>query len=192
MLTLGNVAVHPGFWMMLLLSLAAGAGEVLPVMGIAVLCHEMGHLATLRLFGIPVEVISFTCFGVEICADTRYLSYWKDILCTLSGPGVNLVLAVICARVFGDYLLAGANLLQGVFNLTPLPGLDGARALHLLFSWIFDPVRADNICRLVELISAGVMCVVSLSLVLRNHAGLFLLLASLGILRSAVRTWMGK
>ena len=192
MLTLGNIAIHPGFWGILLLAVAAGAGEVIPMVGIAALCHEMGHIAALWLFGTPVQGISFTGFGVEIRADTRYLSYGKDIICTLAGPGVNLLLAVICSRLSGDYLLAGANLLQGAFNLMPLPGLDGARALHLVLCWAFDPFRADRLCRGIELCSAGVMSVVSLVLVLRNSAGLFLLLASLGILRSAVRTWMGK
>ena len=64
MLTLGRVSVSPGFWGLLFFSLCIGAGEVLPLVGMAALCHEMGHLVALVLFGAAVEGINFTCFGV--------------------------------------------------------------------------------------------------------------------------------
>lgn len=192
MLTLGSVTICPGFWGMLLFSLCIGAGEILPLVGVAALCHEVGHLAALRLFGMHVEGISFTCFGVEIQADTRYLSYGKEIFCTLAGPAVNLLLALIFARVSTDYLLSGANLLQGIFNLLPVSGTDGSRALHLVFCWLSDPVQADRICRRVEVCCAGVFCVLSGYLVLFRHAGLCILMASFGILRGTLWNEPGK
>ena len=192
MLSLGKVRIHPGFWGMLFLVVLAGAEKVMLPVCIAALCHEIGHLVVLRVFGVHVEGISFTGFGVEIRADTRYLSYWKDILCTLAGPFVNLFLAVVAARISKDYLLSGANLLQGVFNMLPVSGLDGSRALHLFLSWIFDPIKADRICRVVELSSASVICLISLYLVIYDQAGLFLLMASFGIFQNTLRYGEGK
>lgn len=192
MLTLGRVTVSPGFWGLLFFSLCIGAGEVLPLVGMAALCHEMGHLAALRLFGADVEGITFTCFGVEIQADTRCLSYGKDILCTLAGPAVNILMALIFARVSEDYLLSGANLLQGIFNLVPVSGLDGSRTLHLFLSWMLDPCRADRICRRVEFCFAGLIFIASIYLVLRHHVGLCFLLAAIGIMRETFRNDAGK
>lgn len=192
MLTLGRVTVHPGFWGMLVLAKLIGAGEVLPLAALAALCHEMGHLAALRLAGATVEGISFTGVGVEIRADTRYLPYGKDILCTIAGPAVNLALALILSRVSGDYLFAGANLLQGLFNLLPVPGLDGARALYLLLSWILDPMRADTLCHIVAVCIAAGLCMTALYLVLFCHSGIFLLIAALGVLKNALREECGK
>ena len=60
---------------------------------------------------------------------------------------MNLCLAFLFARVTGDYLLAGANLLLGGFNLLPVPSLDGGQALHILVSWWLDPMAADAVCR---------------------------------------------
>ena len=192
MLTLGKVSIHPGFWGVLVFAIWIGAGEVLPLVGVAALCHEMGHLAALRLAGAAVEGICFTSFGAEIRADTRYLPYWKDLLCTMAGPAVNIVLALLFARVSEDYLLAGANLMQGIFNLLPVPGTDGSRMMNLLLSWTLDPDRADGICRAVELCCGGAMCAVCLYLVVRGQGGVFLLLASVGIFRSALRQYNGK
>lgn len=177
---LGKIEITRGFWALLVLALTAGAGEVLPLVLLSALCHELGHLAALRLAGAKVEAFCLTAFGAEIRADTRYLPYGRELACTLAGPAVNLALALVLARVSGDYLLAGANLLLGVFNLLPLPSLDGGHALHLLVSWAADPLLADRVCRWVGIICAGALTALTLALVLFHRAGLFLLLAALG------------
>ncbi len=181
MLRFNKIVVTPSFFLMLGGALLLGAAEVLPLVALAALLHEMGHLLALRVFRVSVEAIHFTAFGMEIRADTRFLPYGKDIICTLAGPGMNLLMAVILSRLAGDYLLAGANLLEGAFNLLPLTGLDGARALHLLLSWLFDPVRADRICRIIEVVCALLLAVCSLYLMVCCRTGGFLLVAVVGI-----------
>lgn len=167
---------------MIVLALLAGAGPVLLVVLVSALGHELGHLAALRVMGARVEKIRLTAFGAEIQADTRRLSYPREIFCSLAGPGVNLVLAVVFARIFGDFEAAGANLLLGCFNLLPVPVLDGGRTLHLLASWLWDPVTADRICRKTGLGTALALTAATLILTIRYHAGLFLLLGAAGTL----------
>ncbi len=171
-----------GFFAMAALAVLAGAGTVLPLVFLSALCHELGHLAALRLAGAKVERIRLTAFGAEIRADTRYLPYGREILCTLAGPAVNLALALIFARISGEYVLAGANLLLGVFNLLPIPSLDGGRALYLAVSWLTDPMLADRFCRRLGLVCAVLLTGLALALTVRYRAGLFLLLAAAGTL----------
>lgn len=192
MLRFGKVTVTPGFWFLLVVTLLSGAGEVLPLMVLAALLHELGHLAALHLVGATVEGICFTSFGVEIRADTRYLPYGKDIFCTMAGPAVNIIAAFVLARTAGDYLLAGANLLQGVFNLLPLTGLDGARALHLALCWLLGPVRADQISKWVELCWAAIITLLALYLVVCHQTGGFLFLAMIGVFVGIWRENRGK
>lgn len=170
-----------GFFALMALSLLAGAGNVLPLVLFSALCHEAGHLAALWLAGAKVEKVRLTAFGAEIRADTRRLSYPREIVCTLAGPAVNLLLALAFARL-GGYVMAGANLLLGGFNLLPVPALDGGRALHLLVSWLFDPIAADRICQKVGLGCALLLTAAALVLTVRYHAGLFLLLGAAGTL----------
>ena len=176
----GKISVTWGSAALLVLALIAGAGEVLPLVILSALCHELGHLTALRLVGAKVEQIRLTAFGAEIRADTRYLSYGREIFCTLAGPAVNLILAVVLARAAGDYLLAGANLFLGVFNLLPLPSLDGGRALYLAVSWFTDPLLADRVSRCVGLICGGALAAGALILVVLHGTGAFLLLGALG------------
>lgn len=177
-----RLTVTGGFWAMLVLALLAGAGEVLPLVLLSALCHELGHLAALSLAGVRLERLRLTAFGAELLADTRYLPYGAEILCTLAGPAVNLFLAPLLARLCGDYLLAGANLLLGVFNLLPLANLDGGRALYLLACWLTDPPSADRFCRWVSFACALVLLGAAAFATVRYGAGLFLLSAALGIL----------
>lgn len=182
MLRWGKLEAGWGFALLAVLSLLAGAGEVLPLVLFSALCHEAGHLAALRLAGARVERVRLTAFGAEIQADTRRLSYPREILCTLAGPAVNLLLALLFARLMGSYVTAGANLLLGCFNLLPVPALDGGRALYLLVSWLFDPPAADQVCRAVGLGCALVLTGTALVLTVRYHAGLFLLIGAAGTL----------
>lgn len=178
----GRLEVTWGAAATFLLALLAGAGGVLPLVALSALCHELGHLGCLRLAGTRVERFRLTAFGAEILADTRFLPYGREILCTLAGPGVNLVLALVLARLTGDYVLAGANLLLGIFNLLPVPSLDGGRALYLLASWLADPMAADRLCRVVGLGCSLALTAAALALTLWQGAGLFLLLGALGTL----------
>ncbi len=186
MLRWGKLEIAPGFWLLLLAALVIGAGEVLPLVALAAVCHELGHLAALALAGAGVGRLRLTALGAELWADTRRLSYGRELLCTLAGPGVNLALALVLARQSGDYLLAGANLLQGAYNLLPLPGLDGGRALHLAVSFLADPMLADRVCRRVGLLCALGITGAAAALVLTRGTGLFLLPAALGGLFDAI------
>lgn len=173
-------------------TLLTGAWNVLPSVMLAAALHEGGHILALALFGVGIEGLSFTAYGAEIRADTRYLSYRNDIICTLAGPAVNIVAALIFARIMGAYLPAGANLLQGCFNLLPLTGLDGARAFHLALCCLLEPGRADRISRIVELSCAVLITLAAFYLVVRHCAGGFLLMAMSGVFVSIWREFGGK
>lgn len=180
----GNVTVTGGFFALLGLALWAGAGEVLPLVLLAAACHELGHLAALRLAGARVTAARLTAFGAEIQADTRYMPYWRELGCVLAGPAVNLLLAAALARGARAYPLAGANLLLGGFNLLPIPSLDGGAALRLLVSWRRDPMTADAVCRWVGLFCALALTAAAGTLAVTRRTGGFLLLAALGTIFS--------
>ena len=192
MLKWDKLEIAPGFWLLLIFAFAVGAGEVLPLVFLAAASHELGHLVALQAVGARVERLRLSAFGAEIRADTRYLAYPKEIFCTLAGPCVNLALAFLLARVSGDYLLAGANLLQGVYNLLPLPCLDGGRVLHLLVSWLSEPDAADTVCRRVGICCALLMICGALALILGQGTGLFLLPGALGGLFSSFWGWKAQ
>ena len=177
----GKLELGWGFAALIVLALLGGAGPALPPVLLAAACHELGHLSALWLAGARVERLRLNAFGAEIRADTRRLSY-REIACTLAGPAVNLALALLLARLTGHFTAAGSNLVLGCFNLLPIPALDGGRALHLLVSWLWEPLTADAVSRRTGLFCALLLTAAALFLTVRCHAGLFLLLGASGTL----------
>ena len=177
-----EVHVTPGFWGMLVLALLWGALEVMPPVLVAAACHELGHLAVLRLWGVPVKEIRLTAMGAVITAPGQErLSYGRELAAVLAGVSVNFLLALLFARVSGEYLLAGANALLGLYNLLPLRGLDGGRALWLAVAWAREPFTATVVAGRVNLVTMALLLGFSLLLLWETGGGLFCLLAVTGL-----------
>ena len=130
--------------------LAVAALSVPPGVAAAVFAaaalHECGHALALYAFRVPFEGLYLTAFGATIYARGKErLSYGKELLTTAAGPAVNL----LCAPVVGaaarwadwdwGYLFAGAHVLLGLYNLLPVPPLDGGQLLYLSTAYFFGP-----------------------------------------------------
>lgn len=163
-------------WALLWLVLAAAA------------MHELGHFLVLRWFGVAVEGISLGALGANMVVRTQTLSYGREVLCALAGPGMNLLWALWFQG--RNQTFAGIHLSLCLFNLLPIAPLDGGRAVSAFLSWWLEPGVATVIstwigsgCALV--MGAGlawVMVVTAGSLWLAPMAvGFFLL--SLGIFK---------
>ena len=175
--------ISSGAALLLVLALLWGAAPVVPHVLVAAVCHELGHLVVLWCFHVPVEAVVVTSMWAVICApDQERLSYPKELLAVLAGAGVNLLLAVIFARVSGDYLFGGANFLLGVYNLLPVQGLDGWRALYLLIAWRTEPFTAQRLAALVNTVVLAVLLGVSAALLYFTGSGLFCLVGAAGMI----------
>jgi len=80
---------------------------------------------------------------------------WGPVAVALAGPGVNFILAFLFSLLlrllpFGDFyffvsIIVFANILLGVFNLVPIPPLDGSKLLFALL-----PGRAHQLMSVLE------------------------------------------
>lgn len=116
---------------------------------LACLLHELAHYGALRLAGAGVHRVRLTAVGAEMEVEGN-LSYGWDCLAALSGPGCNLLLALLCCRQPWGRLFAGLSLALGCFNLLPVGRLDGGRALYAGLAAAFGPGMAGTVCRWVE------------------------------------------
>ncbi len=100
--------------------------------------HELGHICVYYLLTGECPDISIGFSGICMYTQHKWLPRGKEFWITAAGPFTNGVLAYIgwlLLQQKATFLRLGwvwANVLIGLFNLLPIPPLDGWHMLHLL------------------------------------------------------------
>lgn len=121
---------------------------VLPFL-LAVAVHELGHISLLLLLHRPPKSIILGVSGAQL--ETPALSYLQTCLAAAAGPVASLLLA-LCAPLWPA--LALYSLILGLFNLLPVPGLDGGVMLSSLLLWALPESAARRIAGYLGLLTA--------------------------------------
>lgn len=109
----------------------------------AALLHEGGHLLALFLLGGKISGIRLTPFGITLCT-SRVSTYRGEIALALAGPFLGLVCFLLLRGAGGTLsLFSEINLLFSLFNLLPIDGLDGGKALAAALN-LFCPVTITH------------------------------------------------
>ena len=122
--------------------------------------HEGSHVFFLLRYGAQIHKIAIYPFGIDMQADTRHLSYKKELVCTLSGSFSNLLFALFgyaLVAVFSSpeiLFFVLCNLFLGFLNLIPLSFFDGGKALRLILYDTFDIDRAFYLHKTLDILSA--------------------------------------
>jgi Zn-dependent protease/predicted transcriptional regulator len=194
-----DIKVHISFFLILILGAVEWGGLTGTVDGAlfgvvlmillftCVTLHELGHSIVAKLFGIPVrEIILFPLGGVSNITKNPDKPL-HDLLISIAGPLVNVLIALILAVVLGRVgvvsLLDGQGMvqelqtpsLQGmllwllaanatlvIFNLIPAFPLDGGRAFRAILAMFLGYRRATRIASLVGQLLAIVMGIYAL------------------------------
>lgn len=151
------VRVHPGFWLMGLMT--AGRFEQLDLvivwiacLFVSILVHELGHALVAKSYGWPVKISLYWMGGLAISepyrGNTRGRSMWMSFAGPLAGFGlfglvvagtIGLMIAANGSREIAILLQPGTaldhaigymewiNLYWGLINLLPVLPLDGGR-----------------------------------------------------------------
>jgi Zn-dependent protease len=128
------------------LNLSPGGGYLFGLLFVvcllgSVLLHELGHALTARRFGIGVKGITLELLGGYTEMDRDAPSPRVDLLVSLVGPAVSLVLGVAATAATVAlpngtvvnqlaFQVAFSNLAVAIFNALPGLPLDGGRALR--------------------------------------------------------------
>ena len=100
---------------------------------LAAILHELGHIFVYCIQQRHLPVIEVTMTGFCMRTAGERLSPRQRLVLAVAGPAVNFALAGVwavrlaqAATIRGSAFWA-ANLLTGLFNLLPIPPLDGAQ-----------------------------------------------------------------
>lgn len=189
-----GIRVSWGFFLAVLLAAVVSPAFVVLSVLLAAAAHECGHLLALRAFRVPVDAFRLSAFGAVLYAPrAQRLSYGRELLVTLAGCMVNLLCALALAALSvrlawaRGFLLAGAHLVLGAFNLLPVPPLDGARALYLILAFFLGPALADVLSALAGVLVSLALLAAAALFCARSGGGFFFLFAAAALFPAALR-----
>ena len=135
----GRVEVRDGFAVLLAALWCVDQTGVLPLFLLAAAVHEAGHLLVLHLSGGRLHRLVLTGCGAVLRCALPADRFACAAVC-LAGPAASFALTA-AAGAAGAWRLAGASALLGLFNLLPIPPLDGGMALCQLCGGRFGAAR---------------------------------------------------
>lgn len=139
-----------------------------PIAFLFVLIHELAHAGAIAMFGFGSSQIILGGMG-GLTINARRAKPWQDMIISLAGPASSFVLAYLSVLVFRNFEIARtdpmlaafiplfmrANIWWGVFNLIPVPPLDGGHATRSFFSIFLRDRTAFMISTWIALIAGG-------------------------------------
>lgn len=147
-----GVRVQPSFWLLAgLYGWSAGRGEPrlmltwVVVIGLSVLAHELGHALTTVAFGSGADIELHGFGGLTRPRRALDLPLWKNLLITVNGCAVGLLLAGLAYALLKGHrspflsALLQVNLYWSLLNLLPIQPLDGGKLLELVLVSAFGP-----------------------------------------------------
>lgn len=176
---MSRIQVRDGFLVLMAALWCADESGVLPLFLLAAAVHECGHLFVIRLSGGTVHALCLTACGAVLRCSLPPSPFSRAAIC-LAGPAASFALTAL-ANPLGAYRLAGASALLGLFNLLPIPPLDGGMALRHLadgrFTRLLNGIAGVSV---LVLLAGGV-------LLWKSGFGGWLLLVGIMITGSAFR-----
>lgn len=118
----------------------------IPILFLSVLIHELAHASAIALFGYGSSQILLTGMG-GVTINRRRARPWQDMIISLAGPASSFGLYFLSIWLFRNVevvhtdnmlnalipRLAIANIFWAIFNLIPVPPLDGGHATRHFF-----------------------------------------------------------
>jgi Zn-dependent protease len=111
-----------------------------------ILVHEMGHSLAMRYYRLSASPPIFIPFmGALINLRQQPRNAWEEAVVGIGGPALGTLGAIVCHALFvftGNpllLLLAWFGYMLNLFNLLPVPPLDGGRITAAVSPWIWMP-----------------------------------------------------
>lgn len=111
---------------------------------LAAAIHEVCHIGAARFCGYRIQCFGIESNGMELV--TGQMIWYQAVLCLAAGPAGSL--ACLLFRCYPELAFCGA--LQGIFNLLPIPPLDGGRMVRILTDRFCTAGRADMLCAVLK------------------------------------------
>ncbi len=155
-------SVHPLFFLLGFYYALTGRIFTFIIFTLSAVIHELGHSFSASSMGYRLDKIVLMPFGAVIKGQISGLNALDQIKIALSGPLINLLVAVIFVAIWWvkpqtyayTDILVTSNLSLALINLIPAYPLDGGRVVMAVLKNKMGEKRAVNLCKVLGLLFA--------------------------------------
>jgi Zn-dependent protease len=140
----------------------------IPILFVSILIHELAHAAMIGILGFGSSHVVLTGMG-GVTINQRRARPWQDLLISLAGPFSSFALALLSYWIAKNVAIARtdrmlielmprllwANAFWGIFNLIPVPPLDGGHATREFFRMFLNERTAFVVSIWIAMIVGG-------------------------------------
>lgn len=123
---------------------------------ISISLHEFSHCIVGVCLGYTTRSIKIYPFGLSVKFEQKYIKPIDDLIISLSGPLINLIIYIIFFLVSKNIpyfkFVWRANLILFFFNMLPVNFLDGGRILKLVLKFYVNYFLGYTITNLIGFI----------------------------------------
>jgi stage IV sporulation protein FB len=170
--------LHISFVFLIAIMLLTGNGFFVIFSVLFSFLHEFAHALVARQLGYTPDIISAGLFGGILHLKEGYVQSSDELLIHLSGPLLNLSIAMVFYWVLIHYpnilikQIVLSNLILALFNLMPFYPLDGGKIVNLYLSHFLGVKRAYTILKTFSLLFSVFLFFLGLYLVQYNLVNL--------------------
>lgn len=165
--------IHPLSLIFLPLAVMICGAEKSLLMLTAVIIHEIGHIIIITVSGQKIMSVTLLPCGLDISREGKS-SYLTDAAVYIFGPLFNFIFSSLFIFLYPP--LFPANIAFGIFNLLPVPPLDGGCALRALLRHITDIVTADAVMRAISAVTLFITYIGAIVILMLSEWNISLLL----------------
>lgn len=145
----------------------------IPILFLSVLIHELAHAGAIAGLGFGSSHIVLGGMG-GVTINQRRAKPWQDFIISVAGPASSFLLAFISWLLAGTNvgqtdkmlqvlfpLMVSANVFWGLFNLVPVPPLDGGHATREFFRMFLSERTAFVISIWIAMIVGAIVVVLA-------------------------------
>ena len=165
----------------------------IPIVFVSVLVHELAHAGAIAMLGFGASQIVLTGMG-GVTMNKRRARPWQDLIISVAGPAASFALYFLCVWLLNNVrathtdkmlaalipLMAWANIAWGIFNLIPVPPLDGGHATRDFFRMFLTERNAFIIAIWIAIVvgaGVAVFALVARSFFVAVYIGWFVYMA---------------
>ena len=160
-----NFTVHPLFFIFGFYYALTGRIFVFVIYTLSAVAHELGHSIVASNCGYRLNKITLMPFGAVVSGDTDGISVKDEIKIAISGPLLNLGIALFFVSLWWMFptlyaftdIIAEANFSLAIINFLPIYPLDGGRVLSASLKGMFGKDRAFLICKIIGVVFSLVL-----------------------------------